>query len=125
MIQVDGTTTSYEFGIMGLACKREILQVGDPVTFQADAEGRATNIVPIRKKRRGTVDAIKGKPKKKSIKNNALYRWTIYKTFLRPPFPKIMNQVETQGGFFILYISCYYWAQPWEYVLKATLIWSP
>lgn len=52
--------TSYEFGIMGLACKREILQVGDPVTFQADAEGRATNIVPVRKKRRATVDAIKG-----------------------------------------------------------------
>lgn len=52
--------TSYEFGIMGLACKREILQVGDPVTFQADVEGRATNIVPIRKKRRATVDAIKG-----------------------------------------------------------------
>lgn len=52
--------TSYEFGIMGLACKREILQVGDPVTFQADVENRATNIVPIRKKRRATVDAIKG-----------------------------------------------------------------
>ncbi|CAH2034866.1 unnamed protein product, partial [Iphiclides podalirius] len=51
---------SYEFGIMGLACKREILQVSDPVTFQIDVEGRATNIVPIRKKRRATVDAIKG-----------------------------------------------------------------
>ncbi|XP_050560096.1 cold shock domain-containing protein E1 isoform X1 [Spodoptera frugiperda] len=59
LIQVEGGT-SYEFGIMGLACKREILQVGDPVTFQADVEGRATNIVPIRKKRRATVDAIKG-----------------------------------------------------------------
>ncbi|XP_049886199.1 cold shock domain-containing protein E1 [Pectinophora gossypiella] len=59
LIQVDGGG-SYEFGIMGLACKREILQVGDPVTFQADIEGRATNIVPIRKKRRATVDAIKG-----------------------------------------------------------------
>ncbi|XP_061723001.1 cold shock domain-containing protein E1 [Cydia pomonella] len=59
LIQMEGGT-SYEFGIMGLACKREILQVGDPVTFQADAEGRATNIVPIRKKRRATVDAIKG-----------------------------------------------------------------
>lgn len=51
---------TYEFGIMGLASKREILQVGDPVTFQSDMEGRATNIVPIRKKRRATVDAIKG-----------------------------------------------------------------
>ncbi|XP_026762174.1 cold shock domain-containing protein E1 [Galleria mellonella] len=60
MIQVEGAGTTYEFGIMGLACKREILQVGDPVTFQADMEGRATNIVPIRKKRRATVDAIKG-----------------------------------------------------------------
>lgn len=59
LIQVEGGS-SYEFGIMGLACKREILQVGDPVTFQADVEGRATNIVPIRKKRRATVDAIKG-----------------------------------------------------------------
>ncbi|XP_038216584.1 cold shock domain-containing protein E1 isoform X2 [Zerene cesonia] len=59
LIQVEGGT-SYEFGIMGLACKREILQVGDPVTFQADVEGRATNIVPVRKKRRAIVDAIKG-----------------------------------------------------------------
>ncbi|XP_045785005.1 cold shock domain-containing protein E1 isoform X2 [Maniola jurtina] len=59
LIQVGGGM-SYEFGIMGLACKREILQVGDPVTFQSDQEGRATNIVPIRKKRRATVDAIKG-----------------------------------------------------------------
>ncbi|XP_023941125.1 cold shock domain-containing protein E1 isoform X2 [Bicyclus anynana] len=58
LIQVGGMT--YEFGIMGLACKREILQVGDPVTFQADREGRAANIVPVRKKRRATVDAIKG-----------------------------------------------------------------
>ncbi|XP_021206112.1 cold shock domain-containing protein E1 isoform X2 [Bombyx mandarina] len=59
LIQVEGGT-SYEFGIMGLSCKREILQVGDPVTFQADIEGRASNIVPIRKKRRAIVDAIKG-----------------------------------------------------------------
>ncbi|KAG6462999.1 hypothetical protein O3G_MSEX013592 [Manduca sexta] len=59
MIQTEAGV-NYEFGIMGLACKREILQVSDPVTFQADIEGRATNIVPIRKKRRATVDAIKG-----------------------------------------------------------------
>lgn len=59
MIQVEDGT-SYEFGIMGLASKREILQVGDPVTFQVDVEGRASNIVPIRKKRRAIVDAIKG-----------------------------------------------------------------
>ncbi|XP_028167112.1 cold shock domain-containing protein E1 isoform X1 [Ostrinia furnacalis] len=60
MIQADGSGAAYEFGITGLACKREILQVGDPVTFQADADGRAANIVPVRKKRRATVDAIKG-----------------------------------------------------------------
>ncbi|XP_072930676.1 RNA-binding protein Unr isoform X2 [Epargyreus clarus] len=59
LIQIEGGI-SYEFGIMGLACKREILQVGDPVTFQTDVEGRATNIVPVRKKRRAIVDAIKG-----------------------------------------------------------------
>lgn len=59
LIQNEGGV-SYEFGIMGLACKREILQVGDPITFQVDTKGRATNIVPIRKKRRATVDAIKG-----------------------------------------------------------------
>ncbi|KAL4717709.1 hypothetical protein ACJJTC_000858 [Scirpophaga incertulas] len=60
LIQVDGGGPSYEFGIMGLNCKREILQVGDPVTFQADSDGRASNIVPVRKKRRAIVDAIKG-----------------------------------------------------------------
>ncbi|CAK1554199.1 unnamed protein product [Leptosia nina] len=59
LIQVENGI-SFEFGIMGLASKREILQVGDPVTFQADMEGRATNIVPVRKKRRAVVDAIKG-----------------------------------------------------------------
>lgn len=57
---MEGGAASYEYGIMGLACKREILQVGDPVTFQVDTEGRATNIVPIRRKRRATVESIKG-----------------------------------------------------------------
>lgn len=65
--------TSYEFGIMGLACKREILQVGDPVTFQADVEGRATNIVPIRKKRRAVVDAIKGESTSSVCQSSAYY----------------------------------------------------
>ncbi|CAH2985121.1 unnamed protein product [Chilo suppressalis] len=61
LIKVAGCNEGgYEFGIMGLACKREILQVGDPVTFHPDVEGRAANIVPVRKKRRATVDAIKG-----------------------------------------------------------------
>lgn len=50
----------YEFGIMGLGNKRELLQVGDAVQFQIDATGRAANIVAVRKKLRATVDAIKG-----------------------------------------------------------------
>lgn len=53
-------TQEYEFGIMGLVNKRELLQVGDPVQFQVDATGRAANIVAVRKKLRATVDAIKG-----------------------------------------------------------------
>ncbi|PSN48449.1 hypothetical protein C0J52_16573 [Blattella germanica] len=50
----------YEFGITGLANKRELLQAGDPVTFQVDSENRAANIMAVRKKRRATVDAVKG-----------------------------------------------------------------
>ncbi|XP_024080946.1 cold shock domain-containing protein E1 isoform X2 [Cimex lectularius] len=50
----------YEFGITGLANKRELLQVGDAVQFQVDSEGRAVNIVAIRKKKKSTVDSIKG-----------------------------------------------------------------
>ena len=50
----------YEFGITGLAYKRELLQAGDPVTFQVDTDNRATNIMAVRKKRRATVDAVKG-----------------------------------------------------------------
>ncbi|XP_023030354.1 cold shock domain-containing Unr isoform X2 [Leptinotarsa decemlineata] len=50
----------YEFGIMGLVNKRELLQVGDHVQFQVDSTGRAANIVAVRKKLRATVDAIKG-----------------------------------------------------------------
>jgi len=50
----------YEFGITGLANKRELLQAGDPVTFQVDTDNRATNILAVRKKRRATVDAVKG-----------------------------------------------------------------
>lgn len=53
-------TPEYEFGIMGLANKRELLQSGDPVQFQLDSEGHACNIVAVRKKRRATVDAVKG-----------------------------------------------------------------
>ncbi|XP_075229426.1 cold shock domain-containing Unr isoform X2 [Lycorma delicatula] len=50
----------YEFGITGLTNKRELLQDGDPVQFQVDSDGRAANIIAIRKKRKTTVDAIKG-----------------------------------------------------------------
>ena len=40
--------------------KRELLQSGDPVQFQVDSEGRAGNIVALRKKIKTTVDAVKG-----------------------------------------------------------------
>lgn len=50
----------YEFGITSLTNKRELLQIGDPVHFQVDSQGRAANIVAIRKKRRATVDSVKG-----------------------------------------------------------------
>ncbi|XP_018335937.1 cold shock domain-containing protein E1 isoform X2 [Agrilus planipennis] len=54
------TVKECEFGIMGLANKRELLQVGDAVQFQIGSDGRATNIVAMRKKLKATVDAIKG-----------------------------------------------------------------
>lgn len=50
----------FEFGITGLSNKREILQVGDNVQFQIDSEGRAVNITAVRKKKKATVDSIKG-----------------------------------------------------------------
>nr|XP_022919835.1 cold shock domain-containing protein E1 [Onthophagus taurus] len=56
----DVDVAEYEFGIMGLINKRELLQVGDHVQFQVDATGRAANIVAVRKKLRAAVDAIKG-----------------------------------------------------------------
>lgn len=52
--------TEYEFGIMGLVNKRELLQVGDHVQLQIDSTGRAANITAVRKKLRAAVDAIKG-----------------------------------------------------------------
>lgn len=65
LIRIKNENTSeaieeYEFGIMGLLNKRELLQVGDHVQFQVDATGRASNIVAVRKKLKATVDAIKG-----------------------------------------------------------------
>ncbi|XP_015126101.1 cold shock domain-containing protein E1 [Diachasma alloeum] len=56
----DDNTPEYEFGIMGLLNKRELLQINDPVQFQIDSEGHACNIVAVRKKRIATVDAVKG-----------------------------------------------------------------
>jgi hypothetical protein len=56
----DEKGAEYEFGITGLANKRELLQAGDPVTFQVDSDNRAANIMAVRKKRRATVDAVKG-----------------------------------------------------------------
>ncbi|KAG8247523.1 Cold shock domain-containing protein E1 [Homalodisca vitripennis] len=50
----------YEFGITSLANKRELLQVGDPVQFQVDSEGRAANVTAIRIKKKATVESIKG-----------------------------------------------------------------
>ncbi|XP_021919018.1 cold shock domain-containing protein E1 isoform X2 [Zootermopsis nevadensis] len=56
----DEKGAEYEFGITGLANKRELLQAGDPVTFQVDSDNRAANIMAVRKKRRAVVDAVKG-----------------------------------------------------------------
>ncbi|XP_017892359.1 cold shock domain-containing protein E1 isoform X1 [Ceratina calcarata] len=56
----DEDTPEYEFRIMGLVNKRELLQAGDPVQLQVDSAGHACNIVAVRKKRRATVDAVKG-----------------------------------------------------------------
>ncbi|KOC67403.1 Cold shock domain-containing protein E1 [Habropoda laboriosa] len=53
-------TPEYEFRIMGLVNKRELLQAGDPVQLQVDSAGHACNIVAVRKKRKATVDAVKG-----------------------------------------------------------------
>lgn len=56
----NGDKENYEFGITGLSNKRDLLQNGDPVTLRVDTEGRATEVTALRKKRRATVDAIKG-----------------------------------------------------------------
>ncbi|XP_026474088.1 cold shock domain-containing protein E1-like [Ctenocephalides felis] len=60
VVSENGDKESYEFGITGLSNKRDLLQNGDPVTLRVDTEGRATEVTALRKKRRATVDAIKG-----------------------------------------------------------------
>lgn len=61
-ISVDGEEKGmeYEFGITSLANKRELLQVGDPVQFQVDSNGRAASVMAIRAKHKATVESIKG-----------------------------------------------------------------
>ena len=50
----------YPYGIISMLNKKEILQSGDTVEFQLDAEGKPVNIRAIRKKLRATVEAVKG-----------------------------------------------------------------
>lgn len=52
--------SGYDFGITSLTNKRELLQVGDPVQFQVDSDGRAANVTAIRAKKKATVESIKG-----------------------------------------------------------------
>ncbi|XP_054273916.1 cold shock domain-containing protein E1 isoform X2 [Macrosteles quadrilineatus] len=51
--------SGYDFGITSLTNKRELLQVGDPVQFQVDSDGRAANVTAIRAKKKATVESIK------------------------------------------------------------------
>lgn len=52
---------AYLFGITSMLNKKEILQAGEAVDFQLDAQGKAVNIRAIRKKLRSAVEAVKGK----------------------------------------------------------------
>lgn len=45
---------------MSLACRRDNLRFGDTVLFQVDIDNRASNVIPCGRKRRATVDFIKG-----------------------------------------------------------------
>ena len=52
----------YRFGIASLSNKKELLQVNDPVQFNADLnEEFAMNIHATREKLRAMVEAMKGK----------------------------------------------------------------
>ncbi|KAI5729340.1 hypothetical protein M8J76_001535 [Diaphorina citri] len=56
----DDEGKEYEFGILSLVHKRDLLQIGDPVQFQVDSNNRAANLVAVRQKFKSTVNAIKG-----------------------------------------------------------------
>lgn len=61
----DSNAVMYEYGITGLADKRDFLQKGDIVKFQlavvkGSGKKRATNVAAIRKYIRAKVDSIKG-----------------------------------------------------------------
>ncbi|KAL1456190.1 hypothetical protein WDU94_000937 [Cyamophila willieti] len=56
----DDEGKEYEFGILSLVHKRDLLQIGDPVQFQVDSNNRAANLVAVRQKYKSTVNAIKG-----------------------------------------------------------------
>uniref|UniRef100_A0A8D8WKU3 Cold shock domain-containing protein E1 n=1 Tax=Cacopsylla melanoneura TaxID=428564 RepID=A0A8D8WKU3_9HEMI len=56
----DDEGKEYEFGILSLVHKRDLLQIGDPVQFQVDSLNRAANLVAVRQKFKSTVNAIKG-----------------------------------------------------------------
>lgn len=50
----------YPFGIISMLNKKELLQSGEAVEFQLDAQGKPVNIRAIRKKLRAAVEAVKG-----------------------------------------------------------------
>lgn len=81
----------YEFGITSLTNKRELLQVDDPVQFQIDSKGRAANITAIRKKRKATVDAIKG-----------VFEWILFFYFFL-----LSNFLNPHLNFFIDSLCCF------------------
>lgn len=56
----DDEGKEFDFGILSLVHKRDLLQIGDPVQFQVDSRGRAANLVAVRQKYKSTVNAIKG-----------------------------------------------------------------
>lgn len=52
--------SNHEFGITSLVNKRDLLQKDDCVQFRVDEAGRAAELAAVRKKKRATVNSIKG-----------------------------------------------------------------